>query len=70
MKRFLVRWAARRAHRLVLFEMDWIRQTMVSDQARLTLLEDWERKLQGRVVAAESARSLLKPFRSATGFFS
>jgi hypothetical protein len=68
MMRWLVVWRLRRAQRRLQSEIDWLRDTIWTDQTRLAALEVRERAVQAELWCAESPRSLLDPCRPEDGF--
>ena len=59
MIRWLVVWRLRRAQAKLRAEIDWIRETIWTDQIRLTALEGKERAVQAELWCVESPRALL-----------
>ena len=59
MIRWLRCWRLRRAQAKLQAEIDWLRDTIWTDQIRLNELEARERAVQAELWIAESPRSLL-----------
>lgn len=59
MIRWLVLWHLRRSQAKLQAEIDWLRDTIWTDQIRLEALEVRERAVQAELWVAESPRSLL-----------
>jgi len=59
MIRWLAAWRLRRAQVKLQREIDWLRDTIWTDQIRLSALEVRERAVQAELWIAESPRSLL-----------
>ena len=59
MIRWLVCWRLRRAQARLQAEIDWLRDTIWTDQIRLADLEVKERAVQAELWIAETPRSLL-----------
>ena len=59
MIRWLVCWRLRRAQARLQAEIDWLRDTIWTDQHRLAALEVRERAVQAELWAVESPQSLL-----------